>query len=96
MRLKDPVTGFISYDLATPAEQFDPNIAFYTHTPPFQVAGMVVKNPRDGSNIEFVAEKTDVMVAVVNDLDFGFGESDALRRSSSSCRSPDFQAILPR
>jgi hypothetical protein len=56
VQMGDPVRGFISYDLTTPPDDFDPNFVTYEHEPTFEVAGMVIENPRDGSEIRFVAD----------------------------------------
>jgi hypothetical protein len=69
VRLGDPIRGFLSYDLSTQGEEVEPNDIFYEHDPPFAVAGMVIENPRDGTEIEFVPDNTflPAVVEVIND-----------------------------
>jgi hypothetical protein len=70
VRLGDPVRGFISYDLTTPPDDDDPNDILYIHDPAFEVTGMVIENPRDGSEIEFIADREIIAdIEVVDDLE---------------------------
>jgi hypothetical protein len=69
VRVGDPVRGFLSYDLSTQGDDTDPNDVFYEHDPTFQVVGMVIENPRDGTEIGFVPDNTflPAIVEVIND-----------------------------
>jgi hypothetical protein len=70
VRLGDPVRGFLSYDLSTPHED-DPEYAYYEHDPAtFDVAGMVIENPRDETEIAFVPQSTYAYIDVYNDWFF--------------------------
>jgi hypothetical protein len=80
VQVGDPVRGFLSYDLNSTPDDEDPNDIFYEHAPPFVVAGMVIENPRDGTEIQFEAD-TEVpsLVNVFNDFDDpDFGLSDGI------------------
>jgi hypothetical protein len=59
VRLGDPVRGFISYDLTTEPDSSDPHSVFYFHPAGFKNVGMVIENPRDGTEIEFVPDPSD-------------------------------------
>jgi hypothetical protein len=80
VQLGDPVHGFLSYDLNSTPDDENPNDVFYEHIPPFVVAGMVIKNPRDGTEIQFEADaELPSLVEVFNDLDDEeFGLSDGI------------------
>jgi hypothetical protein len=68
VRLGDPVRGFLSYDLATPPFDDDPEWTWYDHDPAtFAVAGMTVENPRDGTEIKFAPERDEPYVEVYTD-----------------------------
>lgn len=84
----DPVRGFLSYDLATPPYDDDPNLALYFHDADFVVAGMVIDNPRGGTAIEFSPDFGELgslitSVAISDNLD------DTLDSVAA------FQAVLP-
>jgi hypothetical protein len=55
VRLGDPVRGFLTYNLATTPDNSDPNpnSTAYIHEPTFPVIGMVIENPRDGTEVTF-------------------------------------------
>jgi hypothetical protein len=53
VRLGDPVRGFLSYNLATPPDEPDPNEVSYIHDTGFAVGGMVIENPRNDTEISF-------------------------------------------
>jgi hypothetical protein len=85
VRLGDPVRGFLSYDLNAVPDDEDPNNIFYEHDPSFQVAGLVIENPRDGTEIELLPDTT--LPSVVNitndgeDPDIGLTDSVAALQS---------------
>jgi hypothetical protein len=88
VRLGDPVRGFISYDLNTPPDSADPHDVLYQHAPTFEVAGMVIENPRDGTELKFLPDRElFANVEVINDLeDEVFGEFDNVTA---------YQSVLP-
>jgi hypothetical protein len=57
IRIGDSVRGFLSYDLSTTGDDEDPNDVLYSHNPAFEVVGMVIENPRDGSELEFIPDR---------------------------------------
>jgi hypothetical protein len=68
VRPGDPVRGFLSYDLNALADDADPNDVFYEHAPAFEVVGMVIENPRDGSAIQFAPDtELPSLVEIIND-----------------------------
>jgi hypothetical protein len=68
LRLGDPVRGFLRYSLSTPPTGEDPQSASYDHDPAFEVAGMVIENPRDESEIVFAADQSlFTLVGISND-----------------------------
>jgi hypothetical protein len=88
VRLGDPVRGFISYDLNTPPDSADPHDALYQHDLTFEVAGMVIENPRDGTELKFLPDhELFANVEVINDReDEVFGEFDNVTA---------YQSVLP-
>jgi hypothetical protein len=80
VQLGDPVRGFLSYDLSTVPDDTIPNDILYEHGPNFEVAGMVIENPRDGSEIRFLPDfSLPGLVNVINDgEDEVFGVSDSV------------------
>jgi hypothetical protein len=88
VRLGDPVRGFIRYDLNTPPDSADPHDVLYQHDPTFEVAGMVIENPRDGTELKFLPDhELFANVEVINDLeDEVFGEFDNVTA---------YQSVLP-
>jgi hypothetical protein len=68
IRPGDPVRGFLSYDLNAPPDDANPNDVFYEHAPGFDVIGMVIENPRDGSEIQFKPDtELPSLVEIIND-----------------------------
>jgi hypothetical protein len=67
VRLGDPVSGFLSYDTAGAPTWGDDLYEFQ----PFIVVGFVIENPRDDTEIEFVAD-TEILayVEVIDDREF--------------------------
>jgi hypothetical protein len=68
VRTGDPVRGLISFDLSTVGETDGASFGDYTHDRLFQVAGMVIENPRDGSEISFLPNRKELpWVSILND-----------------------------
>ena len=88
VRLGDPLRGFLSYDLNAVPDDENPNNVFYEHDLSFEVAGMVIDNPRDGSEIGFLPDtELGGFVNIIND-----GEDPDLGLTDSVAA---LQAVLP-
>ena len=68
VQIGDPVRGVLRYDPTTPPKNVDENNARYEHDPSFEVAKMVIQNPRDGSKLAFTPDKSQFAdIQVSND-----------------------------
>jgi hypothetical protein len=97
IRIGDSVRGFLSYDLSTAGNDEDPNDVLYAHDPAFEVVGMVIENPRDGSELEFVPDREFFAdVEVVNDQEIEeVGLIDSLSAFQSVVPPDDYSGLFP-
>jgi hypothetical protein len=97
VRLGDPVRGFLSYDLNAVPDEEDPNDIFYEHDPTFEVAGMVIENPRDGTEIEFLPDtQLPGFVNITNDGDDpDFGPTDSVAALQSVLPPNGVPSLFP-